>query len=133
MMKVWMSALTLALCAGCFSGEVAESPMLGESSAGHVVVSNYGWTLFGCVPVVCGNANAESWCPFVFFRDDLKPEFAKAKLDTVTAERGAIAKDVWYYGTNDVLFDFYYTPLPWVIVYKEVNLSANLVKKEGDK
>jgi hypothetical protein len=132
-MKTRIFALSLALCAGCFSVEVAESPVLGRSSAGHVVVSNYGWTLFGYVPVVCGNANAESWCPFTFFWNDLKPEFAKARLDAAAAERNAIATDVWYYGTNDVLFDFYYTPLPWVIVYKEVNLSANLVKKEGDR
>ena len=133
MTKTGMFTLSLALCAGCFSVEVAESPVLGPASAGHVVVSNYGWTLFGYVPIVCGSANAKSGCPFAFFRNDLKPEFAKAKLDAVTAERDAIATDVWYYGTNDVLFDFYYTPLPWVIVYKEVNLSANLVKKEGDR
>lgn len=130
-MKNIMLALALALSAGCFSVEVAESPVLGPDSAGHVMVSNYGWTLFGCIPVVCGNANAESWCPFTFFWNDLKPEFAKDKLDAVTAERGAVATDVWYYGTNDVLFDFYYAPIPWIIVYKEVNISANLVKKEA--
>lgn len=132
-MKTSMFALTLALCAGCYSVNVAESPVLGRSSAGHVTVSNYGWTLFGCVPVVCGNANAESWCPFAFFCNDLKPELAKARLDAIAAERDAVATDVWYFGTNDVLFDFYYAPLPWIIVYKEVNLSANLVKKEADR
>ena len=94
-------------------------------------MSNYGWTLFGCVPLVCGNANADSWCPFTFFWNDLKPEQAKSRLDAVAAERNAVAKDVWYYGTNDVLFDAYYAPVPWVIVYKEVNISANLVKKGG--
>ncbi len=124
-----MFAAALALCAGCYSVEIAESPVLGPFSAGHVTVSNYGWTLFGYVPVVCGNANADSWCPFTFFWNDLKPEQAKARLDAVAAERNATETDVWYYGTNDVLFDFYYSPIPWIIVYKEVNLSANLVKK----
>ena len=128
-----MFAAALALSAGCYSVEIAESPVLGPLSAGHVTVSNYGWTLFGYVPVVCGNANADSWCPFTFFWNDLKPEQAKARLDAVAAERNATETDVWYYGTNDVLFDFYYSPIPWIIVYKEVNLSANLVKKAVDR
>ncbi len=132
-MKLSLIAVALALCVGCYSVEVAESPILGASSAGHVTVSNYGWTLFGYVPLVCGNSNAESWCPFLFFWNDLKPELAKARLDAVAAERDAIETDVWYLGTNDVLFDAYYSPVPWVIVYKEVNLSANLVKRGGER
>ena len=130
-MRVKLASIALSLCVGCCSVEIAESPILGDASAGHVTVSNYGWTLFGCVPLVCGNANAESWCPFTFFWNDLKPEQAKARLDAVAAERNAVETDVWYLGTNDVLFDAYYSPVPWVIVYKEVNLSANLVKKGG--
>lgn len=129
-MRMKIAITALALCAGCYSVEIAESPVLGAESAGHVTVSNYGWTLFGCVPLVCGNANAESWCPFTFFWNDLRPEQAKARLDAVAAERNAVETDVWYLGTNDVLFDAYYSPVPWIIVYKEVNLSANLVKKD---
>lgn len=126
-----LAAVALALCAGCYSVEVVDSPVFGDASAGHVTVSNYGWTLFGCVPVVCGNANADSWCPFAFFCNDLRPEQAMSRLSSVAAERNAAETDVWYFGTNDVLFDLYYAPIPWVIVYKEVNLSANLVKKGG--
>lgn len=129
-MRMKIAITALALCAGCYSVEIAESPVLGAESAGHVTVSNYGWTLFGCVPLVCGNANAGSWCPFTFFWNDLRPEQAKARLDAVAAERNAVETDVWYLGTNDVLFDAYYSPVPWIIVYKEVNLSANLVKKD---
>ena len=33
-------------------------------------------------------------------------------------------------GDNDVLFDAWYAPVPWVLVYKETNLSANLVRRE---
>ena len=130
-MRVEVACVALALCTGCYTVEVVDSPVFGDASAGHVTVSNYGWTLFGCVPVVCGNANADGWCPFAFFRNDLKPEQAMARLDAAAAARNAVEKDVWYFGTNDVLFDFYYAPIPWVIVYKEVNLSANLVKKGG--
>ena len=132
-MRTMLVVCALALCAGCYSVEVTESPVLGPSSAGHVTVSNYGWTLFGCVPLVCGNANSESWCPFAVFWNDLKPEQAKARLDAVAAERGAVEEDVWYFGTNDVLFDCYYAPIPWIIVYKEVNFSANLVKRGGGR
>ena len=35
-------------------------------------------------------------------------------------------------GDNNVLFDAWYAPVPWILVYKETNLSANLVKRSDE-
>lgn len=120
--------LASTMLAGCFTEDVVESSVMGERSAGHVVICNYGWTLFGCVPIVCGNANADSWCPFTFFKDEIRPEYAHAKLFALAETRGTSVEDLHELGDNDVLFDAWYAPVPWIIVYKETNVSANLVK-----
>ena len=125
-----MPILLSGLC-GCFSVDVADSPILGERSGGHVAICNYGWTLFGCVPLVCGNANPDSWCPLTFFKDEIKPELAHGKLVALAEERGCDLEDLNLMGDNDVLFDAWYAPVPWILVYKETNLSANLVRREG--
>ena len=65
-----MAAATISL-AGCYSVEVASSPVLGEEVKQHVIVDCYGWYLFGSVPLICGNKNVDSWCPISLFRDDV--------------------------------------------------------------
>ena len=124
--------VALGLLTGCFSVDVAESPVLGERSAGHVYVSNWGWTLFGCVPLVCGNANFDSWCPVTFFKDEIRPDIAYDKLASLAERKDANLEGVHFLGDNCVLFDAWYAPVPWILVYKETNLSANLVRKEGE-
>ena len=122
-------ALLTGVC-GCFSVDVVESPVLGERSGGHAVVCNYGWTLFGCVPLVCGNENLDSWCPLTFFRDEIRPELAHAKLIALAEGRNCDLEDLNLMGDNYVLFDAWYAPVPWILVYKETNISANLVRRE---
>ena len=129
-MKHILAIVMSALLAGCFTVETASSPVLGEDNVAHVAIGNYGWTLFGCVPLLCGNANSDSWCPFVFFRNDIRAELAYEKLMALADEKGCRVEDINMMGDNDVLFDAYYAPVPWVIVYKETNLSANLVRRE---
>ena len=123
-----IAVLLLAGACGCFSVDVAESPVLGERSGGHAVVCNYGWTLFGCVPLVCGNEKLDSWCPLTFFKDEITPEFAHGKLIALAEKRGCDLEDLNLMGDNDVLFDAWYAPVPWIIQYKEVNFSAMTVK-----
>ena len=127
-----VAGLLSAIVCGCFSVDVVESPVLGGRSGGHAVVCNYGWTLFGCVPLVCGNENLDSWCPLTFFRDEIRPELAHGKLIDLAASRGCDIEDLNLMGDNYVLFDAWYAPVPWVLVYKETNISANLVKRRGE-
>ena len=127
-----VAGLLSAILCGCFSVDVVESPVLGERSGGHAVVCNYGWTLFGCVPLVCGNENADSWCPLTFFKDEIRPELAHGKLVDLAESRGCDIEDLNLMGDNYVLFDAWYAPVPWVLVYKETNISANLVKRRTE-
>lgn len=122
---------TLAL-SGCFALESAKTPpVMGEDALEHVIVYNYGWNLFGCLPIVCGNADFDSWCPFTFFRNEVRQDLAQAKLVRLAEERGCELRDLLVFNDRDVFFDFYYAPIPWVVQYKEVNASATLVKRGG--
>jgi len=117
--------------AGCFSVDVASSPVLGKDVAKHVTVENYGWYLFGCVPLACGNEKLDSWCPFSLFSNEVTPEIAYGKLKNVALKEKCQISDFHLVNDNDVLFNFFDFNIPWIIVTKEVSISANLVKK-GD-
>lgn len=122
------SAMSLMLC-GCFSVKVASSPVLGEDVKSHVTVDNYGWYLFGCLPLACGNEKLDSWCAFSLFRDEVRPEIAYGKLKDVATRKNCEIRDFRMINDNDVLFNFFDFNIPWIIVTKEVRISANLVKK----
>ena len=122
------SAMSLMLC-GCFSVKVASSPVLGEDVKSHVTVDNYGWYLFGCVPLACGNEKLDSWCAFSLFCDEVRPEIAYGKLKDVAARENCEIRDFRMVNDNDVLFDFFGYNIPWIVVTKEVKISANLAKK----
>ena len=125
------SAVAAALLAGCFSVDVASSPILDEEVVKHVTVENYGWYLFGRLPLACGNEKLDSWCAFSLFCDEVRPEIAYGKLKDVAARENCEIRDYFMINDNDVLFEVFDINIPWVIVTKEVSLSANLVKKGG--
>ena len=125
-----MVAAAVAL-AGCFSVDVASSPVLGEDVSKHVTVENYGWYLFGRLPLACGNEKLDSWCAFSLFCDEVRPEIAYGKLVDIAKKERCEIQDFLLINDNDVLFEVFDINIPWVIVTKEVSLSANLVKKGG--
>jgi len=126
------SAMSLML-AGCFSVRVASSPVLGEDVKSHVTVENYGWYLFGCLPLACGNEKLDSWCAFSLFCDEVRPDVAYGKLKDVAARENCEIRDFFMINDNDVLFNFFDFNIPWIIVTKEISISANLAKKGGVK
>ena len=121
------------LLTGCFTVNEASSPVLGGDVVKHVTSENYGWYLFGCLPLFCGNENLDSWCPFSVFCDEVTPEIVYSKLEAVAERDDCLMDDVHTLADNDVLFETYYVTLPWLVVYKNVSFSANLVKKGGDQ
>jgi len=128
---VRLSAILLTiLVAGCCSLErtpaIAE---MGDDAVEHVIAYNGGWYLFGCLPIVCGNEDLDSWCPFAFFRDEVRHELVGAKVIARAEGLGCDLRDFLCYDERLVFFDCYYAPVPWVLQYKEVNVSANLVRK----
>lgn len=127
-------AVTVALGAlvGCYTVESGKAPRAcGENVDEHVIAYNYGWNLFGCIPIVCGNANTDSWCPFTFFKDEVTHDAVLGGLKRHAAERNSRLSEVTCLDDKTVFFDFYYAPLPWIIQYKEVNYSAMTVKGDA--
>lgn len=125
-----IAAASISL-AGCFSVEMASSPVLGEDVAKHVTVETYGWYLFGGIPLACGNENLDSWCPFSLFCDEVRPEIAYGKLKDAAIKENCKIRDFHFVNDNDVLFEAFNVTFPWIIVTKEVCISANLSKKGG--
>ena len=136
-----MRSLKIAACvvfaaislAGCFSVEVASSPVLGEEVKQHVIVDCYGWYLFGSLPLICGNKNVDSWCPISLFRDDINPQVAYEKVKSLSEREGCEIDNFHLVDDNEVMFEFYSipVPIPWIVVRKEISLSAYLVEKGG--
>ena len=136
-----MRGLKLAVCvavaslslAGCFSVEVASSPVLGEEVERHLIVDNYGWYLFGYVPLLCGNEKLDSWCPISVFCDEVNPQVAHEKVKGLSEREGCEIGNYHLIYDNEVMFEFYSipVPIPWIVVRKEVSISAYLVKKGG--
>lgn len=120
-------ALSIAL-SGCFSIDRAELMRSGEE---HVLVSNYGWYLFGCVPLCAGNANPNRWSPWVFFRDDVTMDKLQARFMSYAEKTGRKEKHTLVYDNYDsVMFEIpglnLPVPIPYVVTYKEIQLSGVL-------
>ena len=86
MRKLAFIALSCAATclAGCLSIDTAETRSGGGE---HVLARNYGWTLFNCIPIICGNASADATMGCVMFRDDVTMERLQAKLAEYAAGR----------------------------------------------
>ncbi len=112
---------------GCFSVDHSVSNITGEE---YVLVSNYGWSLFGSIPVCCGNANENNILPWALFRDDVTMEKAQKRLMKYAENHGKSISNLLYYNNENILFTLPLTeisiPVPYFICYKEIQLSGVL-------
>lgn len=135
MRKVVAALALAALAAGCFTVDSAKSPLLAPDAEEHVIVRNYGWYLFGFVPVVCGNADFDSPWGSSFFCDEVTLPLAHDALMRYVAESGRDVRDIAVLEDREALLSIplFVTPvsLPWVVQYKEVNVSATLAARKG--
>lgn len=135
LMQKLVVAVALALaCSGCFTLDSSTSALLAPDADEHVIVRNYGWNLFGCVPLVCGNADVESVWGATFFSDEVTLEVAHEVLSRHAAASGREIRNVVMLDDRQALFvpfSISYIPIPWIVQYKEVNVSATLVPKGG--
>lgn len=126
--------LALPALSGCFS---IERGPLRHSGEDHILVGNYGWYLFHCIPVACGNASKDPLVPFVSFRDDVTLDKIQSRFmdeaGKYAAERGRELKDVdihdLAYSTSESVMltipGFQVPlPIPYLLTYREVQLSG---------
>lgn len=129
-------ALT-SLTTGCFTVDSASSALLEPDADEHVIVRNYGWNLFGVIPLVCGNADVDSSWGSTFFKDEVTLEIAHGVLSKYVADSGREICDIVVMADRKALWSvqLFVVPisLPWVVQYKEVNVSATLVRKGGTR
>ena len=98
----------------------------------HVVASNYGWKLFNCIPVCCGNAadDGKRVSPWAFFRDDVTMDKVQSRLMSYARERGREVTDLTYHNYDSVMLWIPMAgialPVPYLICYNEVQLSGVL-------
>ena len=124
----------MAICAvlglaGCFSLDTA----VLDSRTEHVVVRNYGWYLFNCIPLLCGNAAPDGGLPFVCFRDDVTQEKIQRRFMDYAAPKGVDASELNYFNDESVMLEIpamsLSIPVPYLICYREVQLSGVLKPK----
>lgn len=112
---------------GCFSIDSAKMKSTGDE---HVLVHNFGWQLFNCIPLACGNAEPDASCPFVLFRDDVTMEKVQSRFAGYADGREII--DPTYHNNNSVFFNVAFLnvpfPIPYVLCYREVALSGTIRK-----
>lgn len=134
-------ALASSLC-GCYCIDVATNAALrgSELTDGvnepleHVLVSNYGWYLFNCIPLVCGNATPDASFPWKFFGDHVNPILLHDRMMEYADSKNADMKNLSLIRDEKVFFDIPGSdipcPIPFLVCYQEVQLSSVLVKRE---
>lgn len=142
-----LAFLALLGLSGCYSfettpigGGTADGMRL-HASAGepveHVVVANNGWFLFNCIPVACGNTSADATLPWSLFRNTVHEQVLHDRLTAYAAKRGCDLGELNVFNDEQVLLTLPGTsfpiPIPYVVTYRELQISGVLVHGEPRK
>ena len=129
----------IAMLAGCYSMDIASNSALdghGEKTSRnseHVVVSNYGWYLFDCLPLACGNTNHKALFPWVFFSNQVSSSLLHDRMMEYATERNATVKELTFFRDEQVFFNVPGTqfpiPIPYVLCFREVQFSGVLTPR----
>ena len=132
--------LTFCMLCGCYSMEVASNSALNDSVSAngtekpieHVLVTNYGWYLFNCAPLVCGNASPGGTFPWSFFSDQVNPEIVHDRLMAYAASRDANVEELVASYDEKVFLQVpeVQAPIPYLLCYREVQASGVLVERK---
>ena len=115
-------AIGARLClAGCFTVDTATFKKDGSE---HVVMNNYGWKLFDWIPLFSGNADEDASCGVAFFRDDVTMDKIQARFVKYADGRRI---ECPAYSAKDTIFLWIMgIPLPYIVTYKEINVSGTM-------
>lgn len=115
---------------GCFSLDTGVSDITREEQ---ILVSNYGWKLFDCIPLFCGNATegtSGKVFPFVLFRDDVTMDKIQGRLMSYAARNQRQVDHLVYHDFSSVMLYLpmigEVLPIPYVLTYRELQLSGVL-------
>ena len=136
---VWAIAMSAAGC--CTQCSVAPEHMKGLGVVGadgefveHYHIRNSGWYLFDKIPLVCGDTNPNSLCGIAFFSDQVRTDTMTRifndrvrATDTKPAHVATIVDDGVTVEIPGVSFPLI---LPYIICYREVQISGVLVRKK---
>ena len=138
-----IAAIFAIVLSGCSSMDVGTNSALRNSElvegAGnpmeHVLISNYGWYLFNCIPLVCGNATPDASFPWKFFSNHVDPMMLHGQLTRYAESRNADVKDLVFTRNEKVFFDIpgseFQIPVPFLLCLKEAQFSAVLVERKA--
>ena len=103
-----------------------------EKPIEHVLVTNYGWYLFNCAPLVCGNASPGGTFPWSFFSDQVNPEIVHNRLMEHAASRDANVEELVASYDEKVFLQVpeVQVPIPYLLCYREVQASGVLVERK---
>ena len=139
-----LAFLALLGLSGCFSFETATigggtgDGLRLHASAGapveHVVVANNGWFLFNVIPVACGNASPDAVLPWTFFRNSVHERVLHDRITAYAAERRCDLGELNVFNDEQVLLTLpgssFPIPIPYVVTYRELQVSGVLVRRE---
>lgn len=135
-------ALCAAMLGGCFSMDVATNAALRDSELvenrskpiEHVLISNYGWYLFNCIPIVCGDATPGAGFPWKFFSNHVDPVILHDRMMKHANEKNADVKSLVLSRDEQVFFDLPGSdipcPIPFLVCYHEIQISGVLVERQ---
>lgn len=119
---LWLGA-TFCL-AGCCTIDRAALPDGGD----HVLARNYGWYLFGVLPVACGDASMQEGSKFKLFSDNVTPDHMQRCVVEDAARHGKTVTDLVCDFEDDIWlkipFIYIDIPLPYIITYHEIQISG---------
>ncbi|MGN0875800.1 MAG: hypothetical protein ACI4TC_00855 [Kiritimatiellia bacterium] len=117
---------------GCFSLERGAIRTTGQE---HVHVSNYGWYLFHCIPLACGNASTGAWTPWVIFRNDVTMDKVQGRFMSYANGQGCDVSDLGYVTNESVMLNIpginAPLPIPYLLTYREIQLSGVLTPRSA--
>lgn len=140
-MKRILSILAALLGAGCCTRYALKPEHLvnleyaegGGRVVEHYQIQNYGWYLFNSIPLVCGDTDHDAIICFSLFRDRVRTDLLTDELNRHARKVGAVPRCVATLNTDHVSIQIPGTtfPLvfPYIICYREVQISALLVKE----
>ena len=114
--------------------EATREPAAGQVE--HVVVSNYGWYLFNCVPLACGNASPKAWFPWAFFSDHVTSRLLHDRMMSYAASKKANVRELAFFRDEQVFFNIpgtkFTIPIPYVLCFREIQFSGVMTPRREE-